>query len=391
MSTPRAAGKVYAHVGQPFTPTPYDLVVVGAGRMGSLLAHFALWARPELRVLLLDQGGLPNEEGASILAPGLWTALDVPATWHTEAELTRALVLGELPPAEGGLSAAGPHDTPTRVRGLLELLSENGEGGQPIGEGVEEWAADLAPLADLAAFAACRLDRRALTYSVAALTTRATQSAIRQGADLMLNTRAVPTAQGVTLERLTVTNTHQIVVHETLPLSAAQVVIAAGAAGSQLAEQHLGTVTHHAQAYQQYPRLNVPSSDQSPVVRAQFAATTLTLRPFAGGYTVLTPIHHRAPHGYQPTGGRLSGVPVGLRRETIQDLLLGMEAMPALATEALEVGRSLSDMAGAWLALPAGGWPLWEALTGKHWLLLGGSKADLVGAGVARRAALALA
>lgn len=390
MSTPRAAGKVYAHVGQPFSPAPYDLVIVGAGRMGSLLAHFALWARPELRVLLLDQGGLPNEEGASILAPGVWTALDLPAAWRDDAELTRALVLGEWPSEAGGLPPAGPHDTPAQVRGLLELRSAPVPEGEPITHLSAEQAAELALLADCAAFAAYRQDPRALTYSVGALTTRAAQSAIRQGADLMLNARAFPTAQGVTVERLTVTNTHQIVVHETVSLAARQVVIAAGAAGPALAEQHLGTVTHHAQVYQQYPRLNTASSDQSPIVRAHLAQTSLTLRPFAGGYTVLTPIHHRDPYGYQPTGGRLSGVPVGVRRETLQDLLLGMDALPALATEALEVGRSLSDVAGAWQALPAGGWPLYQPLTGQHGLLLGGEKADLVGAAVARRVALGL-
>lgn len=384
-------GQVYAHVGQPFTPQPYDVAVLGAGRMGCLVAHFLLHARPDVRLLLLDKGGLPNEEGATILAPGVWTALDVPAQWQAHAETTRALALGTLAVAEGGLGQPGPNDAPTLERGLIELLDASTQGSRSL----SELRGLPAGLADPSRFAAWREDVRALTYSVASLTLRAGQSAVRQGADLMLNAQAVPAAGGLSIDRLTVTNTHRVVVHETHQVAARQVVIAAGADGPALAEQHLGFVTHHAQAYRQWPRLNLPSTDTSPIVCAQFAAkhqrTAITLRPHAGGYTVVTPIHHRDPHGYQPIGGRLSSVPVGLRREVLQDLLLGMEGLPALATEALEVGRSLADIPGAWVALPAGGWPLWEALGESqgagYSLLLGGEKADLVGAGVAREAA----
>ncbi len=397
------AGQVYAHVGQPFDTPSYDVVIIGAGRMGSLLAHFLLHARPQLRVLLLDQGGLPNEEGASILAPGVWSALDVaavPPALLPHAQLTRDLVLGRLTAEQGGLGQPGPNDAPTRERGLLELRSPGVTAQQTDGAQLgqylplSEWPAELLPagLADLGYFAAFRHDPQALTYSVAALTTRAAQSALRHGADLMLNARAYPTPGGVRLDRLNITNTHQIVVHETHQVAAQQVIIAAGAASPHLAEQHLGTVTHHGQVYCQWPRLNVSSSDLTPLIRAQFVGqfgpVPLTLRPHAGGFTVILPTHHRDPYGYQPTGGRLSGVPVGLRREALQDLLLGMDGLSLLATQALEVGRSLSDIAGAWVALPAGGWPCLEALSDKHWLLLGGEKADLLGAGVAREAAL---
>ncbi|MGI8747929.1 MAG: FAD-dependent oxidoreductase, partial [Deinococcus sp.] len=139
----------------------------------------------------------------------------------------------------------------------------------------------------------------------------------------------------------------------------------------------------HRRAYRQSVRLNLPSSDSSPVLRAG----GFTLRPQGGGYTVIPPIPHPDPWDYRPGGGRLLGVPVGLRRELLEAMLEMLEALPALGSEALEVGRSLADVPGAWLALPEGGWPLWEQLDASHWLLLGGPNADLTGLAVAEELA----
>ena len=339
------------------------MVVLGAGRMGSLAAHVLMHRRPDLKLLLLDQGGLPNEEGATILAPGIWTLLDVPEERLEQAEWSRRLIVGELSAEEGGLGAGGPNDAPTVQRGLVELFSDARDGSVPVNE-----VADLpADLVDSTLLPYARL-HPALTYSAAALTTRAAQSAVRAGADLMLNVEARPTASGVHLSRLSVTNTHRIIVHETHQVEAGQVIVAVGAAGPALVEDALGLLTHHARAYRQLPRLNVEASERTPIIRA----CGLTLRPHAGGFTIIPPIHHRDPHGYAPIGGKLSGVPVGLRRETLEDVLAAMEALPALATGALELGRSLVDVPGAWLAMPQGGWPMYQPLTERHWLLLGG-------------------
>lgn len=379
-------GKVYAHVGQTFEAESYDIIIIGAGRMGSLTAHFMMQQRPDLRLLLLDQGGLPNEEGATILAAGIWSSLDVPPERLEQAQWTRSLLLGQLSAEEGGLGVSGPNDAPTVQRGLLELFSEETAGSVKLSS-LPDVPQLPEGLLDAAHLPYARFDSQALTYSPASLTTRAAQSAVRGGADLMLNAVAEPTPSGALLSRLSITNTHQIIVHQRHQVSAQHVIIAAGAAGPHLAEQALGSVTHHAQAYRQVPRLNWPSSSSTPVIRA----AGLTLRPHASGFSVMVPVHHRDPHGYLPTAGRLSGVPTGLRRETLEDLLLAMDAVPALGTAALEVGRSLSDVAGAWLALPKGGWPLFKPLTERHWLLLGGEKADVVGAWLARALALRLA
>ena len=366
------SGQVWAHVGQPFAAAHYDLLIVGAGRMGAALAHFLRELAPQLSLLLAEEGGLPNEEGATILAPGIWHAR-VPPGQQDRAEQMRRL-LGEL----------------LNPCGLLELCPAAAAGFRPT---TELWTPGLEELISAADLPFARRDDRAGTFSAATLTLNGANAAIRAGADLMLNVRAEPRGAGpngraqVRLHRLSVTNTHEVVVDHSVDVSADRVVVAAGAGGTHLAELGLGVVTPHRMAYRQTPRLEVPSTPASRVIRSG----GLQLRPRDGGYTVIPPIPHPDPWGYVPTGGRLVGVPVGLRRETLEAILEAMDGLPALATGALVVGRSLADVPGAWVALPAGGWPVWEQLDDAHWLLLGGPNADLTGLAVARELAVELA
>ncbi|WP_407540890.1 FAD-dependent oxidoreductase [Deinococcus radiomollis] len=372
------SGQVWAHVGQPFVSTHYDLLIVGAGRMGAALARFLRETAPHLSLLLAEEGGLPNEEGASILAAGVWHTR-VPQEQRQRAEDTRTL-LGEALNACGllelrpGPGIAGP--------GIAEV----GPGFSPVSE---FWIPGLEGVVDPQALPFARLDTRAGTYSAGTLALKCANAAITAGADLMLNVRAelcgldsAGRAQ-VRLHRLSVTNTHEVVVDSSVNVTAGRVVVAAGAAGPHLAEVGLGAVTPHRSAYRQTPRLEVPSTPASPVLQSG----GLLLRPRDGGYTVIPPAAHPDPWGYVPTGGRLVGVPVGLRRETLNAVLEVMDGLPALATEALVPGRSIADIPGAWVALPGGGWPLWEQLDAAHWLLLGGERADLTGLSVARELA----
>ncbi|TDE85913.1 FAD-dependent oxidoreductase [Deinococcus sp. S9] len=365
----RQGGQVWAHVGQAFRETAYDVVVVGAGRMGGACALFLRQLAPDVRLLLVERGGLPNEEGATILAPGVWTALDVPAGREREAAWVRRALAHDF-----GNVTFGP-------RPLLDLHAEEGEGRLPSADLLAQFP-EAAGLFDPAALPFARVDLEAATYRPGAVALACGQRAVRAGADLLLNTHAHLTPGGVRLDRLTVTNTHQIVTHETHELRAGLVVVAMGADGPHAAEHELGLHTAHGRAYRQLPRLNTPSTDHTPTLRAG----GLILRPQHGGFTLVPPIHHRDPHGYRPTGGRLTGVPVGVRRETLEDLLRLMAALPPLATEALEVGHSLADVPGAWLALPEGRAdtpPCHQHLTEGVHLLLGGPLADPLGLAVA--------
>lgn len=363
------AGRVWAHVGQAFTETSYDVVVVGAGRMGAACALFLRRLTPGLRLLIVERGGLPNEEGATILAPGVWTTQDVPPGREAEAAWVRAQVAGEF------------GDVQFAARPLLELHREEVAGSVPIAKILARFP-EAAELFDPEALSFGQVDEAAALYRPGAVALACGQGAVRAGADLLLNSHAHLIPGGVRVDRLTVTNIHQIVTHETHELRARVMVVATGADGPNAAEHDLGVHTAHGRAYRQTPRLNTPSTDGTPILRAG----GLTLRPQHGGFTLIPPIHHRDPHGYLPTGGRLTGVPVGVRRETLEDLIRLMDALPPLGTEALEVGRSLADVPGAWLALPQGRadtLPVHERLTDGAHLLLGGPLADTLGLAVA--------
>ncbi|GMA16245.1 hypothetical protein GCM10025871_25760 [Deinococcus metallilatus] len=364
-----AAGRVWAHVGQAFAETAYDVVVVGAGRMGTACALFLRQLAPHLRLLIVERGGLPNEEGATILAPGVWTALDVPGGREREAAWVRSALEHDF------------GNVQFQPRPLLDLHRAEGTGRVPSTDLLARFPA-AAGLFGPTALPCGQVDEQAATYRPGAVALACGQGAVRAGADLLLNTHAHLTPGGVRLDRLTVTNTHQIVTHETHGLGAGVVVVAMGADGPHAAEHDLGLHTAHGRAYRQLPRLNTPSTDQTPTLRAG----GLTLRPQHGGFTLVPPIHHRDPHGYRPTGGRLTSVPVGVRRETLEDLIRLMDALPPLSTDALEVGHSLADVPGAWLALPqgrVGAPPTHQRLTDGVHLLLGGPLADTLGLAVA--------
>lgn len=356
--------QVWAHVGQPFTPDSFDIVVVGAGRMGAACALYLRQLAPHLSLLLVEEGGLPNEEGATILAPGVWTAFDVPRGQEAAAKWTREQLLSGIEKLE------------VESRPLVELLRD-GADTVPTTEALAH-APEALALLDPQVYPLARVDARALTYRPGQLALQAAQQAIRLGANLLLNTRAEPGVGQVKLHRLTVTNTHQIVVHETRQVRARAVVVAAGAAGPVLIEHGVGLHTRHGRAYVQYPRLNLPTSAQTPVLRAG----GLTLRPHNDGLTLIPPIHHRDPQGYQPAGGQLTGVPTGLRREVLEDLVALMDGLPALSSDRLELGRSSADIAGAWVSLPGGQpdtIPTTEQPTPGLFLLLGGPRADTLG------------
>ncbi|WP_425514221.1 FAD-dependent oxidoreductase [Deinococcus aestuarii] len=370
MSTGRGgAGRVWAHVGQAFAETDYDVVVLGAGRMGTACALFLRRLAPGLRLLLVERGGLPNEEGATILAPGVWTTLGVPPGRGGEARWGRAFLAGGL------------GDAPFQPRPLLDLHAHAVPGARST-TGTLTRFPEAAALVLPTALPFARVDEEAATYRPGPVALACGQGAVRAGADLLLNTHAHLIPGGVRLDRLTVTNTHEVVTHETREVRAGGVVVALGADGPPAVEHDLGAHTAHGRAYRQTPRLNVPSDDRTPTLRAG----GLTLRPVGGGFTLIPPVHHRDPQGYSPAGGRLTGVPVGVRRETLEDLIALMDALPPLATGALEVGRSLADVPGAWLALPGGradAPPLHEEVAPGVHLLLGGPLADTLGLAVA--------
>lgn len=360
-----ATGQVWAHVGQPFEETYFDLVVVGAGRMGAACALYLRQLLPHQSLLLVEEAGLPNEEGATILAPGVWTSRNLPPAQQAQANWTRQ----QLAEAFGKIAFA--------PRLFAEFHQRALEGAQASTAFMGDFP-ELAGVIDPAHLPFVQLDMQAATYRPGFLALSAAQQAIRLGANLLLNTRATPLPHGLKLERLTVTNTHQIVTHETHTIQANTIILATGASGPSLAEHHLGRHTRHGRSYLQYPHLGWPSQQQTPVLQVRH----LLLRPQHGAFTLVMAPQHPDPFGYRPTAGHLTGVPTGLRREMLEELVTLLDAVPALTSQQLQVGHSLSDIAGAWVALPNGqpaGFPLWQALGDGSYLLLGGPQADTLG------------
>lgn len=341
--------------------------------MGCLLAYYLSSQKSKKNILVVEEGGLPNEEGATLLAPGIWN----PDPLKTPSERKDSLFdicleesFGDIQyQARTMLHFAFDQSTLTH----LEMPPSHLETTDP------HWSTLINP-------AKLKLTHqtKAATYRPGNLALNAMKQAIQQGCHLMLNARAHCLPKGeVRLDRLTVTNTHQIVVHESHVIRPQCIVMAAGAHGPQQLEQDLGNYTPHKSAYVQYPHLAYPSSDTSPILRFPH----LTLRPQHGGWTLIPAIQQSDPYGYLPVGGRLNGVQTGLRRELLEQLVSLMDVIPALATKHLQVGHSLNNISGAWVSLPAGkidSFPVFQQLDQHLYLLLGGPEADTYGAHVAQ-------
>lgn len=388
----REGGQVLVHAGQPLAQTHYDLAVVGGGRMGLACAFYLRQLAPRARLLIVERGGIPHEEGATLNAPGVWHRADLPPEWRARAEWTRRIWAD--PQAETG--TVRPHDPTFQASGWACFGTELGEPPEglerfPARELLErlspEAQTQLPSLLDLEAMPDVWYDPLGGAGSASALALSYGYGAVRLGADLLLNSEAELIDTGLRVRRLTVTRRHEIVVAETRDLQTGAVVVAAGAEGPALLEEGLGRHLPHRRAYVQTPRLNLPPAPGLPLL----SAACLGLRPRDGGFQLLPPTPAPDPGSYEPSGGRLAGVPTGTRRELLDTLLGALPSWPALAAGGLDLGKTVTDVPGAWVALPHGGWPLAEEAAPGRWLLLGGPQSDRVGLAVAYELAARIA
>lgn len=376
-------GRVFAHVGQAFPGDAYDYAVVGGGRLGLACAFYLRRFAPKARVLVVERGGIPSEEGAALHARGVWHRGDLPSAWQARAEWVHRV--WQDPQAETGIQR--PHDPGFRAVGWAEFLnSPPQKGGLEVLDpdaflaGQDEAARrQLRSLLDFASVAAVRFDPLGGCGRASTLALAYGYGAVRLGADLLLNAEARLTEGGVEVRRLDITPRMEVVVAQVVPVRAGHTVVAAGSEGPALLEADLGIVRPHGRAFAQFPRLALPPAPHVPVL----ARGGFTLRPDEGGWSVLPPPRSADPAGYVPRGGRLTGVPVGVRREVLDDVLLALEDWPAFAGGRFDLGKAPSDVAGTWEARPRGGWPLWEEVARGVHLLLGGPEADRVGLAVA--------
>ncbi|PYE54202.1 NAD(P)/FAD-dependent oxidoreductase [Deinococcus yavapaiensis] len=370
-----SSGRVFAHVGQPFEERAYDVVVLGGGRMGLAAAFYLRTFQPDARVLIVERGGIPSEGGLTGVARGVWTALDLPSAWKARARWTRGV--WRDPASETGVRR--PHDPPFHEVGVAALSEHGEDAARFLARLPQEHRILATTLLDFERIGGAVFDDTGGYGSATTLALSYGYGAVRLGADLLLNTEARLTNAGVEVRRLDITSTMQIVVAETHNVTASHVVVAVGSEGPALLEHDLGVVTTHGRAYVQFPRLELTAPSDFPVLRR----SGFTLRPGEGGLRVLPPVRGADPAGYEPVGGRLVGVPVGVRREVIDDLLVALPDVPAFESDKLDLGKAALDVPGAWEARPIGGWPVWERVSKNVSLLLGGPEADRVGLSVA--------
>ncbi len=342
------------------------------------------WA-PALHVALIEAAGIPNEGGATVASPGLLPPITEDGGGVPAAALRWARSL-----VEEALPAAG------EVRaGWLELASARGAAARPMNRLLAAPAVEAVGAMTGVADDHPAVLRAGGYVSAEALTYRLAREAVRRGADLMLNTRVRPRSrEELVLERLALDRRMTLEVHARHKVAARAVVVACGAGGAEVTESALERPVRLDTAFEQYPRVRLdplPAGVMLPAV----SLGGWRFRPAPGGAWLVPPGLRPDPVGYEPVGGRLLGVPVGLRRELVEALLDAPELEALLASGRLDLGKSVRAVRGARTSVPADGLPV-ARRAGEDWWLLAGSGVgllhDLAGAaGVAAEVAARVA
>lgn len=353
----------------------YDTVVVGGGLLGLACAFYLRSLQPQDSLLVVEQDGIPSETGATFASPAL-----VRGGFDGVASSQAEWALKELEHLSRVTGVSRPHDVPVQPVGLLSLQANEDERTQPTENALASLTSAQAravrALVDVAAFPQARFERRGGYGSAEAAALHYGHGAVRQGADLTLNSRLIPlSATEFRLERLEYDRAMQQVVAKVERLIAKNVVIAAGANTLRLVEDALGVLLPYKLAYCQYPRLEADKRlplkngcTDLPVLQV----AGFSLRPQGEGLLVVPPPPPPDPDGYEPKGARLMGVRVGVRRELLELLMNHTEAIPAFGWQSFNLGKTISKVRGAWDVLTPTGRPEWQRAEGDVYALVGG-------------------
>ncbi len=368
------AGQVLNRAGLTLPQSHYDTVVVGGGLLGLACAFYLRALQPEASLLVVEQDGIPSEEGATFASPAV-VGVEFGGVKFGGAEFRSSAVqrradwaLRELGHLSGVTGVTRPHDVPLRAVGLLDLRETEAGNTQPTETLLEslapEQARGIRELVNITAFPHARIEPRGGYGSAEAAALHYGHGALKRGADLVLNTRAVPlSGSEFKLERLEYDRAMRRVVTAVDKVTAEKVVVAAGASTVRIVEDALGVVLPYKSAYRQYPRVEaderLPLQDgrvRLPVVRV----AGFSLRPQGEGLLVVPPAPPPDPDGYVPTGAQMMGVRVGVRRELLERLLEHTDEVPAFGWESLNLGKTVHRVRGAWDVLTPTGQPEWR-------------------------------
>jgi hypothetical protein len=375
-------GKVLNQLNIPLERSHYDLVIVGAGMLGLSLAFWLRTLAPQHSVLIVEEGGIPRERGATqnrsgIFAPPNWDE-QTQFVWDTLQNIARVTQIQR------------PYDPVFQPCGAVHLTRAGNP--IPLSPPVQH---NLERLLDLRHYAGATWQPQAGYGSPSSVALHFGFGAVARGADLMLNARAVAgTANTLSLERLDIDNTMRVHVGRRDTLSYDRLVLAAGAwSGDWLAcNLHIPSTiplryVQHLRLDEKIPLERIGNEVNLPVILVD----GFRLRPHFGGVLLELPDlpANLAPNIQQiPTGGTLEGVGVGLCAAALEGILDHLEDMPMLGSEHLFLGKTSLDLMGSWQV--AQDLPSWRKVHDTLYTLLGGKQTLERGLAVARDLAVAL-
>ena len=363
------AGQVLNRAGLTLPQSHYDTVVVGGGLLGLACAFYLRALQPEASLLVVEQDGIPSEEGATFASPAVVdTDFEDAEFKNVDVQRRAEWALAQLGRLSEVTGVTRPHDVPFRQVGLLSL-QKTASGSTRATETVlaamrPEQARGVRALVEVPVFSQAHFDHRGGYGSAEAAALHYGHGALKRGADLVLNARAVPlSGSEFKLERLEYDRAMRRVVTAVDKVTAEKVIVAAGASTVRIVEDALGVVLPYKSAYRQYPRVEaderLPLQDgrvRLPVIRV----VGFSLRPQGEGLLVVPPAPPPDPDGYVPTGAQLMGVRVGVRRELLERLLEHTDEVPAFGWESLNLGKTVHRVRGAWDVLTPTGQPEWR-------------------------------
>lgn len=370
------AGRVFNSADRALVQDSYDIVLLGGGILGLTCAFYLRKLLPEASVLLIEEEGIPSEQGASHSSPGIlaehsYEGLSRQKYRWVLQTLTHLAEETQLKRAEQVLYQTGMLRFAKDLSGPSDSLSDLGEAR----------ILALTSMLEPEHFPAVYWDRQAAYAHVEAAALAFGFAAVKLGLDLMLNTRAESISERVLgLKRLEYNRYMQRVIVKEERLSVKTVIVALGSKTAGFIEAALGEVLPYKQVYRQYPRIEADKRLPLKAGRVDLPiiqASGFYIRPQGEGLLIVPPDLPADPAGYKPIGGKLMGVRVGLRRELLECFLEAMPDLTLLAWESLNLGKSLTNVRGSWDSITPGGLPEWRQVTGSSWYSLIGGRHGL--------------
>ena len=358
------------HAGIALQTSHYDTVILGGGFLGLSLAFYLKTFLPELSLLLIEEEGIPSEQGMTHLSPGILDKSSLASKdtakydWGLNTLANLAQICG-VQRADRVLFRTGIRHFVKDALGVPEVRALSEQEKQLFGHMLEPDVFPVSYLDETGAYASA--EAASMVYGFAA---------VKLGLDLMLNTRVdALDGQRLKLKRLEFNRYMQRVVVREESLQASTLIVALGAKTTEFVEAAWAELLPYRQVYRQYPRIE---ADRRLPLKAGkvdlpiIAVKGFYFRPQGEGLLVIPPALPADPRGYKPLGATLMGVPVGVRRELLELFLQVMPELPLLTWESLKLGKTVAQVRGCWELLTPDAKAEWRQLSANGYSLVGG-------------------